>query len=286
VKLRHPFILGFLKDPVVRSSSAAFLLSSDLFSSMAPHLKGGKPYGTRSKPTLPSKFYVCRCESHGCHRDVCHNPLTNAQVSGRLVGLQALNEHRAADERMRAVEKLPASQKPFSSTPPPPHSPVTGTSSEPTTLPEAVPRPSSPKRVQKALSKILALHTEFRDWEERGIACNGLVFRHPPAVSDAPPPVPRAGHVNSGPYSLRSDSPYNLEFLSFEEALSDLLDRSRQLPRNQGTYMALDGLRAAIEHKFEWLQEQKVAEWVRQSQQSSEHVYSGNATQSSPSLEC
>jgi hypothetical protein len=133
-----------------------------------------------------------------------------------------------------------------------------------------------PEKYSKGLGKVLALQAKFGEWEAKDIHSEGLVFKIQPLAEGGPPPLPKKYHINSGPYALDPNSPYNTEFLTFKMSLYDYLVEAGDLPRYEETDIFVDGLKAAVDEKINWLEEKKLVEWKRQSKQTkADHVYSG-----------
>jgi hypothetical protein len=198
------------------------------------------------------------------------------------MGLNEWNEHKNADDRMhnrQANARGPTATSTSSESRT--HFESELRSSSPTARAVTnnetpVSRPPSPKSVQKGLGKVLALQAKFREWEAKDIRSEGLVFKIRPLAEGGPPPLPKKYHINSGPYALDPNSPYNTEFLTFETSLYDYLVEAGDLPRYEETVIFVDGLKAAVDEKINWLEEKKLVEWKRQSKQTkADHVYSG-----------
>jgi hypothetical protein len=209
-------------------------------------------------------------------------PGTTKMVTGCYLGLNQWNEHKNADDRM--YNRQVSARGPTAAADGPTN---TSASSESPNHSESQPKSSradneipikrspSPKTVQKGLGRVLALQAKFREWEAKDVRSGGLVFKIRPSAEGGPPTLPKKCHINSGPYALDPNSPYNTEFLAFEKSLCDYLVEVEDLPRYEETAIYVDGLKAVIDEKINWLEEKKLAEWKRQSKQT-DHVYSGN----------
>jgi hypothetical protein len=252
---------------------------------MRPHLRNGTPYGTRSKPTPASKFHLCLCESYGCCRESAFVPGSTKIVTGRYLGQQELANHKDADDRMHNRNIYSHQQTAESSSLPPStpfasHSkPSIGALNEAVGNAAPVRRAPSPKCVAQGLERVCLLQAEFRAWETKDVPSEGLVFKNRPPLGKDLPPVPTRTHINSGPFALEPNSPYNAEFLAFEKSIWEFIVKVENLPRNEATVVYVDGLKALVDEKFHSLEEKKLNEWRRQSRQI-DTMYSGLLSQS------